>query len=181
MNMAKQRKGNTVETVWKLAQPIAESLGLKLWDVRFVKEGATWILRIFIDKDGGVNIDDCVDMTHAIDKPLDEADPIDQAYCLEVSSPGIERELTRPEHFEQMTGEAVVLHLIRPNENGEREVAGILNGLTEAGVSITDEDGTEHTYARKELSAVTLIDMFDDEDMEYLDEEAEEAVEEWEE
>jgi spore coat protein JC len=62
-----------------------------------------------------------------------------------------------------------------------REVAGILNGLTEAGVSITDEDGTEHTYARKELSAVTLIDMFDDEDLEYLDEEAEEAVEEWEE
>ncbi len=181
MNMAKQRKGSTVETVWTLAQPIAESLGLKLWDVRFVKEGATWILRIFIDKEGGVTIDDCVDMTHAVDGPLDEADPIDQAYCLEVSSPGIERELTRPEHFEQMTGEAVVLHLIRSNENGERELAGILNGLTEAGVSITDEDGVGHTYARKDLSAVTLIDMFDDEELEDFNEEAEEAVEEWEE
>ena len=164
INMAKQRKGNTVETVWQLAQPIAESLGLKLWDVRFVKEGATWILRIFIDKEDGVNIEDCENMSRAVDGPLDEADPIDQAYCLEVSSPGIERELTRPEHFEQMTGEAVVLHLIRPDAAGQRELAGILNGLTEEGVNITDEDGVEHAYPRKDLSSVTLIDMFDEED-----------------
>lgn len=172
ITMAKQRKGNTVEAVWKLAQPIAESLGLQLWDVRYVKEGATWILRIFIDKDEGVNIEDCANMSRAVDGPLDEADLIDQAYCLEVSSPGIERELTRPEHFEIMTGAAVVLHRIRPDENGQRELAGILNGLTEAGVSITDEDGVEHVYPRKELSAVTLIEDIDldDEDLDILEE-----------
>ncbi len=176
--MLKERKSPTEETVWALAQPIAESLGLNLWDVQFVKEGASWILRIFIDKEDGVNINDCVDMTHAVDGPLDEADPIHQAYCLEVSSPGIERELNRPEHFEQMTGEAVVLHLIRPNANGEREVAGILDGLDDAGVHITDEDGTAHTYTRKELSKVTLIDLIDDED---FDDEAAEAEDMWEE
>ena len=73
----KGKGGSTVEAVWEIAAPIAESLGLRLWDVRFLKEGATWYLRIFIDKDGGVSIDDCVDMSHAVDKPLDDADPID--------------------------------------------------------------------------------------------------------
>lgn len=160
--MAKQHKGNTVETVWKLAEPIAASLGLQLWDVRFVKEGATWILRIFIDKPEGVNIEDCEAMSRAIDGPLDEADPIDQAYCLEVSSPGIERELTRPEHFEQMQDEAVVLHLIRPDEQGQRERAGLLNGLNDGVVSITEEDGTVYSVNRKDLSSVTLIDTFED-------------------
>lgn len=86
--MASKGKGGiTVNTVWNIAQPIAESLGLELWDVRFEKEGADWFLRVFIDKDGGVSIDDCVDMSHALDKPLDEADPIEQSYCLEVCSP----------------------------------------------------------------------------------------------
>ena len=94
--MAKKEKGNTVAAVWQIAQPIAESLGLELWDVRFVKEGADWFLRIFIDKEDGVSIDDCEAMSRAIDKPLDDADPISQSYCLEVSSPGVERELVRP-------------------------------------------------------------------------------------
>ena len=70
--MAKKEKGNTVAAVWQIAQPIAESLGLELWDVRFVKEGADWFLRIFIDKEDGVSIDDCEAMSRAIDKPLDE-------------------------------------------------------------------------------------------------------------
>ena len=74
--------GNTVAAVRKIVEPIAEQLGLEIWDIRFLKEGTTWYLRIFIDKDGGVSIDDCVEMTRAINKPLDEADPIEQAYCL---------------------------------------------------------------------------------------------------
>ena len=80
----RKKGGNTVAQVWELAKPLAEELGLTLWDVRFVKEGAQWYLRIFIDKEDGVGIDDCVAMSHAIDKPLDELDPISQAYCLEV-------------------------------------------------------------------------------------------------
>ena len=74
-----------------LAEPLARQLGLRIWDVRFVKEGADWYLRVFIDRDGGVSIDDCVDLTRLLSPALDEADPIDQSYCLEVSSPGVER------------------------------------------------------------------------------------------
>ena len=82
----KGKGGNTVAAVTAIAEPIAQQLGLMLWDVRFVKEGANWYLRIFIDKEGGVGIDDCVAMSHALDKPLEDADPIDRSYCLEVSS-----------------------------------------------------------------------------------------------
>ena len=98
--MPKGKGGNTVAAVWDIAAPIAEQLGLDIWDIRFVKEGADWFLRIFIDKDGGVTIEDCENMSRAMDAPLDEADPIPQSYCLEVSSPGVERELTRDSHFE---------------------------------------------------------------------------------
>ena len=105
---------NTVTAVWEIVEPYAKELGLEIWDVRFLKEGASWYLRIFIDKDGGVGIDDCVNLSHAIDKPLDESDPIEQAYYLEVSSPGIERDLVRPEHFEAYIGEKVKVKMIRP-------------------------------------------------------------------
>ena len=115
--------GNTVGAVRAIAEPIAQSLGLSIWDVRFLKEGATWYLRIFIDKPGGVSIDDCVDLTHAINGPLDEADPIEQAYCLEVSSPGVERELTRDEHFAAYLDAPVKVRTIRPVD-GVRDFAG---------------------------------------------------------
>ena len=106
--------GNTAAAVEALAAPVVEKLGLELWDIRFLKEGSQWFLRIFIDKPGGVSIDDCVDFTHEINPLLDEADPIEQAYCLEVSSPGIERELTRPEHFQRYEGKRVMIKTIRP-------------------------------------------------------------------
>ena len=101
--MAEKLTG-TVGTVWNIAQPLAEELGLILWDVRFQKEGAEWYLRIFIDKqDGGIGIEDCVNMSHALDEPLDEADPIDRSYSLQVSSPGIERELTKGFSFYEIS------------------------------------------------------------------------------
>lgn len=156
--MANARKGNTVDVVWQLAEPIAARLGLQLWDVRFVKEGASWILRIFIDRDGGVTIEDCEAMSRAIDAPLDEADPIDQSYSLEVSSPGIERELTRPVHFAQLTGQPVLLRLIRPDASGQRTHIGTLTGLRDGAVCITESDGAEYAAARKDLASVTLVD-----------------------
>ena len=163
--MAKKSGGkqNTAEEVWKLAEPIAAQLGLVLWDVQFVKEGVLWYLRIFIDKEGGVTIDDCVNMSHAMDQPLDDANLINQAYHLEVSSPGIERELTRPEHYEMLEGCAVILRRIRPDETGEREIAGLLMGLHNGVVTITTESGAEYSVARKDLSSVRMIDDFDEE------------------
>ena len=91
----KGKGGNTVAAVWEIAAPVAEQLGLSIWDIRFQKEGVSWYLRIYIDKEGGVGITDCENFSRAVDGPLDEADPIEQSYYLEVSSPGVERQLTR--------------------------------------------------------------------------------------
>jgi len=153
----KGKGGSTVEAVWEIAAPIAESLGLRLWDVRFLKEGATWYLRIFIDKDGGVSIDDCVDMSHAVDKPLDDADPIDQSYCLEVCSPGVERELTREEHLRGAAGQKIKLRLIRPLE-GRRDFKGVLESYADGVLTIAAENGGKMTIQKKETSFVKLDD-----------------------
>lgn len=154
---SKGKGGTTVAAVWNIAEPIAESLGLKLWDVRFEKEGANWYLRVFIDKDGGVCIDDCVDMSHALDKPLDDEDPIEQSYCLEVSSPGIERDLRRDSHFEQCKGMKIKVKLIRPLE-GMREFSGILEEYENGSVHITLADGSGLVINKKEASYIKLDD-----------------------
>lgn len=153
-------KPNVVSIVRSIAEPVAKELGLRLWDVRFVKEGASWYLRVFIDKDGGVDINDCVDMTHALNGPLDEADPIEVSYCLEVSSPGIERDLTRDEHFEAMTGEKIKLRLIRPDENKQREFSGILKSYEDGNITVQLEDG-ERVFVKKETAWVKLDDFND--------------------
>lgn len=149
--------GNTVKTVWEIVEPIANELGLRIWDVRFLKEGSSWYLRIFIDKDGGVSIDDCVDLTHAINDPLDEADPIEQAYFLEVSSPGVERELVRDEHFSAYLGEKIKVKMIRPID-GQREFSGVLSDYTDGNITIALEDGKGFTFTKKEASWVKLDD-----------------------
>ena len=118
--MPKGKSKNTVAEVTELVQPIIEEMGLELWNVQYVKEGAMWYLRIFIDKDSGVSIDDCERVTRAIDAPLDELDPIEGNYTLEVSSPGVERELILDRHFDSFLGAPVMVRLIRPDENGRK-------------------------------------------------------------
>lgn len=149
---------NTVQTVWEIAKPIADELGLILWDILFEKEGSNYYLRVIIDKEDGVGIEDCVNMSHALDKPLDDADPIDRAYNLQVSSPGIERKLTRDFHFEYAMGENVVIRLIRPCD-GKREFKGELIDYSEDGdVTIALDDETEMTAGKKEIAFVRLDD-----------------------
>ncbi len=148
---------NTVAVVWELAEPYAKELGLRIWDVRFLKEGADWYLRIFIDKDGGVSIDDCVDMTHAINKPLDESDPIEQAYFLEVSSPGVERDLVRDEHFTAYLGEKIKVKMIRPVD-GKREFSGILEDYNDGNITIRMSDESGFTFTKKEASWIKADD-----------------------
>ncbi len=155
--MAKGKGGNTVAAVWEIAEPIAEELGLVIWDIRFVKEGADWFLRIFIDKDGGVGITDCENMSRAIDKPLDEADPIEQSYCLEVSSPGLERELTREAHFEVCKGEKIKVKTIRAID-GVREFSGILESSEGMSIVLRLEDGSAMNIEKKETSYIKLDD-----------------------
>lgn len=149
--------GNTVSIVWDIVEPYVKELGLQLWDIRFVKEGAEWYLRIFIDSENGITIEDCEAVSRAIDEPLDIADPIDKSYCLEVSSPGIERELTRPEHFEQFIGADVMVKMIRPIENVGKEFKGVLTFADKQSCTV-DVEGKEVTFGKKECVWVKLDD-----------------------
>ena len=153
----KNKKGNTAEIVTETVQPIVEEMGLSLWDVRFLKEGAEWYLRIFIDKESGVTIEDCENVTRALDAPLDELDPIEQNYILEVSSPGLERELVKPEHFDAFLGAGVMLRLIRPDANGLRDFKGTLVAHDKDTVTIVT-DGTERVINKKDTVYIKLDD-----------------------
>ena len=150
-------KKSVAEVVWELAEPLADELGYILWDVEYVKEGADMILRITIDTDaeGGITIDDCEKMHRAIDPILDEADPIEEAYMLAVSSPGVERTLTRPEHFEAMRGEDVVLKFYTAVD-GAKSVRGELAGL-EDGEIVLLIDGAEKRFAKKLVSKCETV------------------------
>jgi len=130
------------QIVWELAEPVAASLSFRLWDVEYVKEGADWVLRITIDTDneGGIGIDDCEKMHYAIDPLLDEADPIEGAYNLEISSPGLERTLTRPEHFEMMMGKKVTARCFTAI-NGSRIFTGTLTYADSEKITVETEAG----------------------------------------
>lgn len=153
----------TAETVRRLVMPIIDEFGLLLWDVRFVKEGADWFLRVYIDReDTAVSIDDCVNVSRRLSTLLDEVDPIPQSYCLEVSSPGVERELTRPEHFSRFEGYPVVVRLYRARD-GVKEFVGLLEGLDENGqLLLQDENENILTFDRKDISAVHVLDDWED-------------------
>jgi len=129
--MAQNQKG-VAQVVRAFAEPLANELGYILWDVEFVKEGAQRILRITIDSEEGIGVDDCEKMHRAIDPILDEEDPIDVSYCLEVSSPGIERELRTDEHITACVGWDVEVRLFAPM-NGSRVFTGVLLELDEDG------------------------------------------------
>lgn len=157
--MSESGKGRgTIEKVRKLVLPIAADLGLDLWDVRFLKEGANWYLRIFIDNPNGITIEDCERLSRAIDKPLDELDPISQSYCLEVSSPGIERELVNPEHFEKFLESDVKVKLIRPLMDGLREFAGKLKSFKNGEIIICLPDGNLINVLKKDTAYIKLDD-----------------------
>ena len=157
----KKKGGNVVSSVWELAEPLVTGLGLMLWDVRYVKEGANRYLRIIIDKEGGVNITDCVAVNDAIDAPLDELDPISESYSLQVCSAGIERELVRDFHFEKYLGSKVILKL-RSGFEGKKVHHCVLSGYDDGKITVTFENGGEHDFEKNEYSSVKLDD-FDDE------------------
>ncbi len=159
--MANSKGKNTVTTVEEIARPIAEELGLQIWDVRYLKEGSQWYLRIFIDKDGGVDINDCERMSRALDEPLDKADPIDGEYILEVSSPGVERELVKPEHFEAFIGADIMVKMIRPIDGIGKEFKGVLTAYDDGMVTITDHSGENTVTVGKKDAAYIKLDDFD--------------------
>lgn len=150
------KKKNTAAMVYDLAKPIADELGLYLWDVRFEKEGASWFLRVIIDSNDGVTFDDCEAISRPLDKLLDEKDFIEQAYYLEVSSPGLMRELRRPDHFEVCIGDEVLVRLIRPRD-GEREFVGTLTSYDHGSFTVETQAGPQE-FQTAECSFVKLND-----------------------
>ena len=150
--------GGAAAVVEALVRPTVEGFGLRLWDVRFEKEGPDWFLRVLIDRDEPLDTDTCEMVSRAIDPLLDEADPIEQSYYLEVGSPGLGRRLTRPEHFAQMTGQKCAAHLIRPDAQGRLDLECILQGMDDGGnVTLAGEDGPV-TFPVKSAGYVKLCD-----------------------
>lgn len=149
-------EGKTVNTVKAIVKPAVEALGLRLWDVRFLKEGASWYLRIYIDSDKGIDINDCTEVSHAIDPLIDEADPIEKAYYLEVCSPGLGRELRNEEHFEIMRNKPVVIHTIRALD-GLRDVKGNLSEWDKETI-VLESQGEKITVPRNNISSVKSDD-----------------------
>ena len=148
--------GSVADRVRALVESTVEAEGVSLWDVRFLKEGASWYLRIFIDSDEGINIDHCTAVSHAVDPILDEADPIDKSYYLEVCSAGLNRELIRPEHFVKMQGRDVKVCLYRERQ-GKKELCGTL--VDEKGGEVTVKvEGEELIFKKGEYSRILLDD-----------------------
>ena len=150
-----QAPGGAAAAVEALVRPVVEGMGLRLWDVRFEKEGPD------IDRDAPLDTDTCEAVSRAIDPLLDAADPIDQSYYLEVGSPGLGRRLTRPEHFAALTGQKCAARLIRPDEQGRRELEGTLQGLAEGAVTLNTAEGPV-TFP---LKAAGYVKLCDDEDL----------------
>ncbi len=160
--MANGKGGGAAESVRALVEPVLTEMGLRVWDVRFEKEGPDWFLRVLIERDGPLDLDTCEAASRAIDPILDEADPIDRSYYLEVGSPGLGRRLLRDEHFTAVRGQKVTAHLIRADETGAREITGILAGKEGALVTLTLPDGSTRTVDEKEAAWFKLCD---DEDL----------------
>ena len=142
------------EIVQKLAEPVVTEHGCTLWDVEYVREGDQRFLRLYLDKEGGVDIDDCEAVSRAMDPLLDEADPIPESYHFEVCSAGLERVLKRPGDFERFLGSPITVKLYRPR-NGLKEIPCVLKGYD--GGKITVEAGKERiTFEKSEVAQVRL-------------------------
>ena len=138
------------DAVYALALPIVEQAGCTLWDVEYVKEAGEWFLRVYIDRNGGVDIDCCEAVSRPLSDALDDADPIQGSYTFEVSSAGLDRVLRKDAHFAQCMGRQVDVKLYRPVD-GRKEVSGVLTGYADGAVVV---DGVR--FEKKDVAQVRL-------------------------
>ena len=142
------------ELVASFAEPIVKQHGCELWDVEYVREGSEYFLRLYLDKEGGVDITDCEAISRAVDPLLDEADPIAESYHFEVCSAGLERALKRPSDFERFMGSNITVKLYRPR-NGLKEIPCVLTGYEDGKVTV--EAGKETiTFEKSQVALVRL-------------------------
>lgn len=151
-------KKNIVEFTEQLLEPIIEAHNYDLVDVEYVKENGQWYLRVYADKEGGITIDDCEIISRELEVKLDETDPIDDAYILEVSSPGLDRVLKKEKDFVRYMGYTVDVKLYKAIEK-QKEFTGDLAGYTEETITI-DIDGKEVTFERNKVAMVRLAVIF---------------------
>ena len=146
------------DAVAALALPVVEAAGCSLWDVEYVKEAGAWYLRVYIDKEGGVSIDDCEAVSRPLSDLLDQADPIEGSYTFEVSSAGADRALKKPEHFARFQGAEVEVKLYRPKE-GRKEYVGLLRDYQDGAVTL-ETAGQEAVFTKQEVALVRLYPRF---------------------
>ena len=143
----------------QLLVPIAERFHVDIYDVEYVKEGKDWYLRAYIDKPGGVSIDDCENVSRALSDVLDEEDYISDAYILEVSSPGLGRTLKKDKHLEKSLGAEVEIKTYKPID-GRKEFSGILKAFDPDSITITlpdeKEEAAKRVFQRKEVAVIKL-------------------------
>ena len=142
------------ELVASFAEPVVKAHGCELWDVEYVREGSDYFLRIYLDKEGGVDITDCEAISRAIDPILDEKDPISESYHFEVCSAGLERTLKRPGDFERFMGSNITFQLYRPR-NGLKESPCVLTGYEDGKLTVTAGKETI-TFEKSEVALVRL-------------------------
>ncbi len=142
------------EIAQALCEPIAAEQGCEIWDVEYVKEAGSWFLRVYLDRPEGVTIDDCEAVSRILSDRLDEVDPIEGSYVLEVSSPGADRVLRKPEHFRRFLGETVEARLYRPR-SGVKSVVGVLEDYSPGAVTLRTPDETL-TLEEKDVAQVRV-------------------------
>ena len=142
------------QQVWEFSEPVVQEHGCSLWDVEYIREGGEWFLRLYIDKEGGVNISDCEAISRAIDPILDEKDPIPDSYSFEGCSAGLERQLKRPSDFERFMGSSVTVRLYTAKD-GAKEHTGILTGYDGGAVAIREAE-QEKRFEKNEVAMVRL-------------------------
>lgn len=138
----------------ELVTPIIEEGNFELVDVEYVKEGVNWYLRVYADKEGGINIDDCVFISRALEQKLDEENFLEDAYILEVSSPGLGRALKKDKDFKRSLGEEVELKLYKAIDK-QKEFTGFLKSYDEKNI-VVDIEGEDFTFARKDIANIHL-------------------------
>ena len=143
-----------------LLKPIVDEFGFELVDVEFVREAGNWYLRGYIDKPGGITVNDCEAVSRLFSDKLDEKDFIEESYILEVSSPGLDRPLKKPSDFERSLGKAVEIRTYRPMDQ-QKEFVGTLAAYDDETVTIEDETGESKSFARKDIALIRLAVFFD--------------------
>ena len=146
------------DTVAQLALPYVQAAGCTLWDVEYIKEAGEWYLRVYIDKEGGVSIEDCEAVSRPLSDKLDEADPIQGSYTFEVSSAGCDRVLRTAEHFAACMGQEADIKLYRPR-NGRKEFVGILQAYDDGNITIIQGEAPI-TFEKKEVALARLYPRF---------------------